>query len=71
MYFLDEWAFVERQEAVDAAISQNTNVHIKGSTRMVLVISSIKIDLVDAIQFLRWLGEITQIKIGLFTITES
>lgn len=32
MYFLDEWAFVERQEAVDAAISQNTNVHIKGST---------------------------------------
>ncbi|MDR8268393.1 terminase, partial [Acinetobacter baumannii] len=29
MYFLDEWAFVERQEAVDAAISQNTNVHIK------------------------------------------
>ena len=32
MYFLDEWAFVDRQEAVDAAISQNTNVHIKGST---------------------------------------
>ncbi|MFW0562938.1 terminase [Acinetobacter baumannii] len=32
MYFLDEWAFVERHEAVDAAISQNTNVHIKGST---------------------------------------
>ena len=32
MYFLDEWAFVERQEAVDAAISQNTNVHLKGST---------------------------------------
>lgn len=32
IYFLDEWAFVERQEAVDAAISQNTNVHIKGST---------------------------------------
>lgn len=32
MYFLDEWAFVERQEVVDAAISQNTNVHIKGST---------------------------------------
>ena len=32
MYFLDELAFVERQEAVDAAISQNTNVHIKGST---------------------------------------
>ncbi|WOE32165.1 MULTISPECIES: terminase [unclassified Acinetobacter] len=32
MYFLDEWAFVERQEAVDAAMSQNTNVHIKGST---------------------------------------
>ncbi|QOW46942.1 MULTISPECIES: terminase [Acinetobacter] len=32
MYFLDEWAFVEHQEAVDAAISQNTNVHIKGST---------------------------------------
>lgn len=32
MYFLDEWAFVERQEAVDAAISQNTNVHIKEST---------------------------------------
>ena len=32
MYFLDEWAFVDHQEAVDAAISQNTNVHIKGST---------------------------------------
>lgn len=29
---LDEWAFVERADAVDAAISQNTNVHIKGST---------------------------------------
>lgn len=32
MYLLDEWAFTERQSAVDAAISQNTNVHIKGST---------------------------------------
>lgn len=32
MYLLDEWAFVDRQLAVDAAISQNTNVHIKGST---------------------------------------
>ncbi len=32
MYLLDEWAHVEHQEAVDAAISQNTNVHIKGST---------------------------------------
>ncbi|MBF7687068.1 terminase [Acinetobacter rathckeae] len=32
MYLLDEWAFTERQNAVDAAISQNTNVHIKGST---------------------------------------
>ena len=32
VYLLDEWAFVERADAVDAAISQNTNVHIKGST---------------------------------------
>ena len=32
VYLLDEWAFVERADAVDAAISKNTNVHIKGST---------------------------------------
>ena len=32
IYLLDEWAFVERAESIDAAISQNTNVHIKGST---------------------------------------
>lgn len=32
MYLLDEWAFVENPESVNAAISQNTNVVIKGST---------------------------------------
>ncbi len=32
MYLLDEWAFVANPETVDAAISQNTNVTIKGST---------------------------------------
>ncbi|EYB69064.1 hypothetical protein DEIPH_ctg011orf0031 [Deinococcus phoenicis] len=32
MYLLDEWAYHANQEAVDAAISQNTNVRIKGST---------------------------------------
>lgn len=32
MYLLDEWAFVPDQESTDAAISQNTNVHIKGTT---------------------------------------
>lgn len=32
MYLLDEWGFVQNPEAADAAISQNTNVVIKGST---------------------------------------
>lgn len=32
LYFVDEWAFVERAQKVDAAISQNSNVRIKGST---------------------------------------
>jgi phage terminase large subunit len=32
MYLLDEWAYVEQPESVNAAISQNTNVIIKGST---------------------------------------
>ncbi len=32
MYLLDEWAFVDNPESVNAAISQNTNVVIKGST---------------------------------------
>lgn len=32
MYLLDEWGFVANPEAADAAISQNTNVIIKGST---------------------------------------
>lgn len=32
IYLLDEWAFVQRQDKVDAAISQNTNVILKGST---------------------------------------
>lgn len=32
IYLLDEWAYVPHQEKVDAAISQNTNVVLKGST---------------------------------------
>lgn len=32
IYLLDEWAFVDSPESVNAAISQNTNVVIKGST---------------------------------------
>lgn len=32
IYLLDEWGFVANPEAADAAISQNTNVVIKGST---------------------------------------
>lgn len=32
IYLLDEWGFVQNPEAADAAISQNTNVVIKGST---------------------------------------
>jgi len=32
IYLLDEWAFVDNPESVNAAISQNTNVVIKGST---------------------------------------
>jgi phage terminase large subunit len=32
LYFIDEWAFVERAESVNAAVSQNSNVIIKGST---------------------------------------
>jgi hypothetical protein len=32
LYFIDEWAFVERPEMVNAAVSQNSNVVIKGST---------------------------------------
>ncbi|WP_181392026.1 terminase [Deinococcus irradiatisoli] len=32
IYLLDEWAFVDHPESVNAAISQNTNVVIKGST---------------------------------------
>lgn len=32
MYVVDEWAFVERADNVEAAISQNSNVRIKGST---------------------------------------
>lgn len=32
LYFIDEWAFVDRPEAVNAAVSQNSNVVIKGST---------------------------------------
>lgn len=32
LYFVDEWAFVDHAEKVNAAISQNSNVRIKGST---------------------------------------
>jgi len=32
IYFIDEWAYVDRQELVEAATSQNANVRIKGST---------------------------------------
>ncbi|WP_407543790.1 hypothetical protein Q0M94_28320 (plasmid) [Deinococcus radiomollis] len=32
MYLLDEWAYHPSQDTVDAAISQNTNVRLKGST---------------------------------------
>jgi phage terminase large subunit len=32
LYFIDEWAFIDRAESVNAAVSQNSNVRIKGST---------------------------------------
>lgn len=32
LYYIDEWAFVDRAEKVNAAVSNNSNVVIKGST---------------------------------------